>query len=854
MGILGRFARAARSFAGGESRHDEGARQEGTAGEGERRPLLAELPKMLAEIEASLDKRPAETESLRRKARVLAQWGRRLEAEAVVAGSDPGAWRDPETALWLAENALELGRTKTAEARLRTVIEAAPDRFDAWRSLGRVLLIQGRPAEARQAFDQALLLDPADVSAQTARGVAFLQEGRTADAAASLRSTVEHHPDAENALDVLGVALAKLGQFDEAKQCFASLGALSELRGDGSRYLNHAIFLRDVGDLTGAIELHERWLPDLQSVDGHYEYALALLAAGRMEPGWQEYEFRWLREPLRSRRALLPVPLWNGQAIAGKTILLVAEQGLGDTIQFIRYAFGLKALGATLILRAQPGLERLCRRCKAVDRVLDKGEPVPAIDFYVYLMSLPRLSTTELQSIPIPSGYLALPRHDVQAAPVKRALLRVGIAWAGNPDHARDAERSLALAALRPLLAVNGVQFYSLQRGGQERQLATLGWADEVPSHGPDFHDMEDTARFVETLDLVISVDSAIAHLAGALGVAVWVWLPAHADFRWLATGSDTPWYPSMRLLRQRTRGRWDDVIERTAEDLVTFRDAMRDGTTADDAACRQSAPDVKAAGSPDATDALPMKRGAVCAIPTGWLQVMPGLDAISHSLLMYGEYRTAQDDALLPLIQPGMTVLEAGCGVGAHTLGMAKRIGPGGHLLAYEASPIARRVLGQNLAGNSVTNVTLMRRSLAGTAECDRLSTGIEAETIDDLHLRSLDWIVAHESALLDWIEGADQTLWRCRPMLFIEAADEGQLDEIAERVAMRSYVCACIAVPLVRQRNFARRPVASTNDRVGWGLLAVPEECPVALPSETWRALPVGGGLDRRFRISPN
>jgi hypothetical protein len=291
---------------------------------------------------------------------------------------------------------------------------------------------------------------------------------------------------------------------------------------------------------------------------------------GRFEQGWPGYEWRWKVEEFG---ALPPLhqPQWDGSPLEGRTILIRTEQGLGDTLQFIRYIPLVHRRGGRVILLSQPPLTRLQACIPGVERLLAHGDPVPEFDVHVPLLSLPGLLGTRLETVPADVPYLeAEPplveawRHRLGSYPG----FKVGIVWQGNPKYLQDRARSTCLAQFAPLARVPGVHLFSLQKGpGAEQLTARTEWFP-VTDLGSGLADFADTAAVLKHLDLVVSVDTSVAHLAGALGLPVWVALPHAADWRWLMGRDDSPWYPTMRLFRQTGPGQWEDVFRRIAEAL----------------------------------------------------------------------------------------------------------------------------------------------------------------------------------------------------------------------------------------------------------------------------------------------
>jgi hypothetical protein len=312
---------------------------------------------------------------------------------------------------------------------------------------------------------------------------------------------------------------------------------------------------------------------DPQSASTHWNRALALLQGGDYARGWPEYEWRWRRPGARPRLST-DRPAWDGRPLEGRTILLWCEQGLGDAIQFARYAPRVQRQGGRVLLQCPGILRALFRTLPGVEAVLAEGEALPAFDVHAPLLSLPALLGTTLATVPAEVPYLSADPALVGAWRKKLAAvpgLRVGVAWQGNPHHKWDRHRSVHLAAFAPLARVGGVRLVSLQKGPGAEQLAALrgrlpvvDFGDDLGASGP----YPDTAALMRGLDLVVTVDTATAHLAGALGVPVWVPLSTIVDWRWLLGREDSPWYPTMRLFRQAQLGDWGPVFARLAEEL----------------------------------------------------------------------------------------------------------------------------------------------------------------------------------------------------------------------------------------------------------------------------------------------
>lgn len=518
-------------------------------------------------------------------------------------GAAPGAGRI-QARLAEAVAAHRRGRLDLAEPIYRDILRKAPDHADALHLLGLVAHQRGDQAEAFRLIGRAMRLDPRKAAYANSLGLALLAEGRPDQAEQAFAQAVGLDPALAEAHNNLGNARMAGGDLDGAVAAYR--GAIA-LRGEyAEAHANLAAALRRTGDLAAARAAAERALairPDYvgalctlglirheqgayEAALGIYERALALdpqhattranratllLLLGRMEDGWLEYEWRWRAPGFTTRARDFGGPAWDGSDLGGRTILIHAEQGLGSAIQFVRYAPLVAARGGRVILECQPPLARLFASLagSGVEAIVRKGEPLPEFDVHAPLMSLPRLFATTLTTIPNRVPYLAaeeglrtLWRERLAHLPTPR----VGLLWAGNPNHANDRNRSLPARLLAPLFACPGCSFVDLQVGAAAAERADLPeGALAAPGEIADF---ADTAAIVAELDLVISVDTAVAHLTGALAKPVWLLLPFVGEWRWLMQRTDTPWYPTMRLFRQQSPGEWEGVLEAVGEAL----------------------------------------------------------------------------------------------------------------------------------------------------------------------------------------------------------------------------------------------------------------------------------------------
>jgi tetratricopeptide (TPR) repeat protein len=461
------------------------------------------------------------------------------------------------------------GRLEEGAAALREALRRRPDYPEAHYNLGNTLGELGRRDEALACYRRAVELRPDYADALNNLGLALTEAGKPGEAVVLLRQALRLRPELAAARNNLGLALADLGRFDEAAACYEAV--LAKDPGNVDAHTNLGSAYKEAGRLEEAVACYDQALrlkPD--GASAHWNRALAWLQAGDYARGWAGYEWRWKRKGARPRA--LPVPAWDGSPLEGRSILLWCEQGLGDAIQFARYAPLVQARGGRVVLECPPPLRRLFASLPGVDQLSTEGEPPPPCDCHAPLMSLPHLFQTTLATVPADVPYLAADPGRVAHWRSRLPLgLRVGVAWAGNPHHKWDRWRSFPPGALAPLAAVPGVVLVVLQKGPGLEALR----ADPVPfppkhldGFGPDAP-FEETAAVIAALDLVVSADTAPAHLAGALAAPVWVPLAAISDWRWLRGRPDSPWFPTLRLFRQRTLGDWGDVFERMAAELA---------------------------------------------------------------------------------------------------------------------------------------------------------------------------------------------------------------------------------------------------------------------------------------------
>lgn len=434
---------------------------------------------------------------------------------------------------------LSLQKPREALAEFRQVLARAPNHVAARVNCGIAQAALGMPEAALAEFDKAVSMAPGHAIAHFNRGITLFDLGRYADTVAAADAAVASMPEHAGAWLLRGRALAALDRFEDA---LASYGKAVALRRDFA--------------------------------DAEFMTSLALLTCGDYARGFEKYKSRWRRTGMLAQVARKR-PLWLGEfPPARKTILLHAEQGLGDTIMFARYAPLLAARGANVVLEVQPELKSLLAHLDGVAAVIAAGEKPPPFDVHCPLGSLPLALKTGPGTVPAPIPYLAADDVHLEKWSARVGALpgrRIAIVWSGNASHDNDRNRSIGFARLAPLFDRANASFISIQRDVRSEDAAGLAAAAHVTHVGAELEDFSDTAAVVALCDLVIAVDTAAAHLAGAMGRPLWVLLPSWSDWRWTRGSATTPWYPAARLFRQASLGDWDGVVARVGDALVHF-------------------------------------------------------------------------------------------------------------------------------------------------------------------------------------------------------------------------------------------------------------------------------------------
>ncbi len=430
---------------------------------------------------------------------------------------------------------LGLERAEEALESYHLALEENPAHGVAWYNMGNAYADLERYDEAYEPYRKAVDLDRGNAEKHYNLANTLLRLDRFAEAVESFSKAIEIRPEYIDAHCNMASALQSLGRTDEA-----------------------------IGNLSRALE------SEPESSDLHWNLALAMLQHGDYQNGWKEYEWRWQTPTFADFKRDFGKPEWNGEDLDGKTILIHAEQGFGDAIEFVRYAPLVARRGGRVVLECRSQLNRLFSTIEGVSTVVNLGDPLPEFDIHIPLMSLPRAFETTLETIPDGSRYLSAPAGvPVDSRIAEASGLKVGFAWAGSPTRVDNRKRSCDLDWFKSLFAVPGTSFFSLQVGKFQKQLDQLGEDSGIVDLAPDLGDFADTAAAIQVLDLIISVDTSVLHLAGALGKPTFAVMSRPTGFLWMNERNDTPWYPTVRLFRQPEPGNWQDVFNDVKDELA---------------------------------------------------------------------------------------------------------------------------------------------------------------------------------------------------------------------------------------------------------------------------------------------
>ncbi len=473
------------------------------------------------------------------------------------------------------------GKVQEAELMYRNLLESRPDNPQLMHLLGVAVFQQNRAEEAATLIQRAIERDPKPAEYHNNLGIVLDALRRSEESEASYRRAISIKPDYAEAHNNLAGTLLALGRCDQAIDEYQT--AITLKPDYAEAWDNYGSSLRFTNRNHDAMAAYDQALALQPSFAyAHYNRGTLFLAMGEFVRGWDDFEWRWRCSNFGHPDRKFEKPMWNGQDLSGKTILFHSEQGLGDTIHFVRYASVLAERSGRVIVEAQPALASLLTDVPGVSVSMSRGDALPDFDYHIPMMSVPRLARTTLETIPHETPYILPPavahenwrsitRTDARAEGKKK--LRVGLAWAGNPASFVDGRRSIPLSMLAPLAKAPNVRFYSLQLGDAGRQAESSPFP--ILDHTAKLTDFTQTSGLLANLDLVICVDTVVAHLAGAMNVKVWMLTYAPPDWRWMFDREDSPWYPSMKLFRQPSPGAWEVPIKRVADELTRLGEML---------------------------------------------------------------------------------------------------------------------------------------------------------------------------------------------------------------------------------------------------------------------------------------
>ena len=506
----------------------------------------------------------------------------------------------------LALKNVQSGNLDQAARACEDVLRTEPNRADALKILSGIRYMEGRLDEALAILQRAAGIDGNDPRVQANLGSILTRMNRSDEAIVHFQRAITIEPKYAEAHYNLGATLGALDRFEEALACYDKVLAIMPTH--SRTLINRGAALSALNRQEEAIACYDKILASdpayaeaetnrgtalqwLNRVDeaiarydtaiaarphdayAHWNKGLAALYGGDFATGWREYEWRWAKPDFAANKRDYPQPHWRGDSdVSGKTILLFSEQGLGDTIEFCRYATLLAERGATVLLDVQAPLVPLLKTLPGVASVFARGDALPAFDLQCPIMSLPLAFKTDLATIPARMPYLAPSPEKIalwQAKLGAKSKPRIGLAWSGSPTQKNDRNRSTTLERLAPLLGESKFEFHVLQKDIRDNDRATLARFSDLRVHGEALADFDDTAALTSEMDLTVSVCTSILHLAGAMGKPAWGLLTFSPDWRWLMDREDSPWYPGMRLFRQTKVGDWDGVVARVRAALV---------------------------------------------------------------------------------------------------------------------------------------------------------------------------------------------------------------------------------------------------------------------------------------------
>jgi len=740
------------------------------------------------------------------------------------------------------------GKADEAITHYQKAIALEPNHASARNSLGVALYQQGKIDEAIEQYRQAIATLPNYVSAHDNLGIALKQQQKLEEAATHFQTAISLRPDYANAYINLGNTMRELGNYDQAiAYCRESI-RLQPTNADAHN--TYGCVLVDLGRFEEAIACYEAAIqhrPDF--ADAHLNLGIILLQVGEFRRGFAEYHWRWHTKQCPDLR--YTHALWKGEDLTGKIILLTAEQGFGDTIQFARYATLVAQRGGKVVIACQKPLVRLLSTIPGVSHCADRDKDNVETHVHSPLLELPYILGTTLETIPATVPYVFPPTDTtIQLQSFPNVRCKIGFVWATNPNNSTSGKRSCSVKNFLSLLEIPEIALYSLQKEAPEADRALLQGRERLQDVQDQLTDFADTAAAITQLDLVITVDTAVAHLAGALGKPTWLLLAHVPDWRWLTNRDDSPWYPTMRLFRQNKPGEWAEVFARVKQalaDKVAGRSQEDSRLPILDSRSGQSQMHqsfISNYQSPISSSPSPIPHPLSPSLPASLSPSLPltGFNRIKQcrhgfflhnvsdlmvgrSLDLYGEWCEAEVNLFKSLLQLGNTVVEVGAHIGAHTVVLAKTVGLQGKVFAIEPQRMIFQTLCANLALNSITNTHTYQIALGEAfgfvpiADLTRQAThatvgGIQGEqvqmaTLDSFAIPQCRFLKLDVGEmLLSVLKGATQTLQRCHPILYLVSDRPNSQKEAIAHLTTLDYDLYAYNPPLYRHDNYFQNP----------------------------------------------
>jgi FkbM family methyltransferase len=762
----------------------------------------------------------------------------------------------------------DLGRIDEAIGAYRDAIALQPDDATFHANLGAALLTRQEWNDSAAVTRRAIALRPGNAMAHANLGAALLHLNRREEALAECRQAIASHPQGFAIHASLGGAMLELGASSEAIALCREAIAIDPTRPSAWFNLSHAFkAMNNLAEAACAARQAIALCPD--SAEFHFHLAHILLLQGDLDGGWVEYDWRWKLPDfawIRDVHGVFSQPLWTGEDIGDKTILIYTEQGLGDIILFARYLPLVVRRARRVIVAAHPSTRRLLESIDGISIVSIRDVPLPDFDVHCPLLSLPRAFATRLDSIPGCMPYLSADPSE-QARwnrPIDGTALRVGIVWAGNPATKRDHFRSPGLTSVMPIFSVPGIDFIVLQVGTEREDRGASPLPPHVTDLGGEVTDLADTAAIMSGLDLMISSCTAPLHLAGALGLRTWAMIPFAPYFPWLLDRTDTPWYSTMRLYRQDQPGRdWSGVVGRIADDLAALVRSIPSGSA------RVS---IEAGQSPSAYDLRHEVAAEAPQVIQTTIHRVPGPETegcnelalcrggpmlynrndtyIGASLRKYGEFSGEETELFRLIVQPGRTVLDVGANIGVHTVELSRLAGPAGVVHAFEPQRHMFQLLCANVALNSCTNV-FTHQAAAGAGGDTMLVPSLDpgerhnygglsllgSRSGESVPLVTIDSLILHDCQFIkldvegmetEALRGAVATIRRFRPMLYVENDRQAHSEELIALLQSYDYRLYWHLPPLFRENNFRADTENIFGRKVSVNMICIPAEIP--------------------------